>query len=567
MKYVALLSGGKDSCFNLVHCHKNGHELIAAASLGPGPGKEELDSFMYQTVGQDAIHLVARALDVPLYRRVITGNAVDQGIEYGSREKSLKDGVQGDETEDLYELLASVKAAHPDIQAVSVGAILSNYQRVRVEHVCSRLKLIPLAYLWQRDQAELLNEMIQIGMEVILIKVAGIGLLPQHLGKTLAEMQPHLMKLNSLYGSHVCGEGGEYETLTLDCPLFKQKIQLYDVETVVHSDNAFATVAYLRVKDAELQPKEIGSRQAVVIPPFLEDEFASIAEILQTDTTLSSSILSDTPPENKECVTIPTTSRSGSWVSVCNVQRGMLNPNVEISLEDEVVECFTILQDCLSEYNLKLSDCNNINILISSMDLFGNINAVYEKYFGTSPPSRACVAVDLPHPIRLRLDCTAFTEKDTRTTQALHVQGWSYWAPANIGPYSQATTGEIITVSGQIGLLPSNSTLPTPSSLSMEFALSCQHVSRIQRALRNGWEGLTLSAIYFLDNVRNLYLVRRGHELLQTPESPTMFVVVKALPKTALVEKQVIMHTGRREVQDEEGESMIKTEEAVLHKR
>lgn len=23
-----------------------------------------------------------------------------------------------------------------------------------------------------------------------------------------------------LYGSNVCGEGGEYETLTLDCPLF-----------------------------------------------------------------------------------------------------------------------------------------------------------------------------------------------------------------------------------------------------------------------------------------------------------------------------------------------------------
>jgi diphthine-ammonia ligase len=37
--------------------------------------------------------------------------------------------------------------------------------------------------------------MIQIGMEVILIKVAGIGLLPQHLGKTLAQMQPHLIKL------------------------------------------------------------------------------------------------------------------------------------------------------------------------------------------------------------------------------------------------------------------------------------------------------------------------------------------------------------------------------------
>lgn len=31
---------------------------------------------------------------------------------------------------------------------------------------------------------------------------------------------------NTLYGSHICGEGGEYETLTLDCPLFKSKIIL-----------------------------------------------------------------------------------------------------------------------------------------------------------------------------------------------------------------------------------------------------------------------------------------------------------------------------------------------------
>jgi len=39
MKYVALISGGKDSCFNLLHCHKQGHELIAAATLSPAEGK------------------------------------------------------------------------------------------------------------------------------------------------------------------------------------------------------------------------------------------------------------------------------------------------------------------------------------------------------------------------------------------------------------------------------------------------------------------------------------------------------------------------------------------------
>lgn len=46
MKYVALLSGGKDSCYNLLHCHKNGHELVAAASLGPGPGKGDISFAM-----------------------------------------------------------------------------------------------------------------------------------------------------------------------------------------------------------------------------------------------------------------------------------------------------------------------------------------------------------------------------------------------------------------------------------------------------------------------------------------------------------------------------------------
>lgn len=66
---------------------------------------------MYQTVGQDAIELVAQALDVPLVRRVITGTAVEQGAEYGTRDAraTMHNSVSGDETEDMYTLLAEVK--------------------------------------------------------------------------------------------------------------------------------------------------------------------------------------------------------------------------------------------------------------------------------------------------------------------------------------------------------------------------------------------------------------------------------------------------------------------------
>lgn len=90
---------------------------------------------------------------------------------------------------------------------------------------CSRLKLVSLAYLWRRDQTELLQEMINCNVHAIIIKVAALGLYPdRHLSKSLKEMQPYLLKMKDKYGLNVCGEGGEYETFTLDCPLFKQKI-------------------------------------------------------------------------------------------------------------------------------------------------------------------------------------------------------------------------------------------------------------------------------------------------------------------------------------------------------
>lgn len=169
-------------------------------------GADELDSYMYQTVGHDAIHLIAQAMDLPLYRTTISGTALNQTSSYGSRlglaqQAGPSSASRRDETEDLYELLRLVKAKHPEVDAVSVGAILSNYQRVRVEHVAMRpdIAMQPLAFLWQRNQAELLGEMCSADVEAILIKVAGIGLESEDLGRSLKQMRRKLMKLVSNY--------------------------------------------------------------------------------------------------------------------------------------------------------------------------------------------------------------------------------------------------------------------------------------------------------------------------------------------------------------------------------
>ncbi|XP_010765865.1 diphthine--ammonia ligase isoform X3 [Notothenia coriiceps] len=247
MKVVALISGGKDSCYNMMQCVAAGHRIVALANLRPA-NTDELDSYMYQTVGHQAIDLYSEAMDLPLYRRTIQGSSLDISRNYSVTE--------GDEVEDLYELLKLVKEKE-GVEAVSVGAILSDYQRVRVENVCLRLGLQPLAYLWRRDQESLLSEMISSDLHAILIKVAAFGLDPEkHLGKSLSDMEPYLKQLSQKYGVHICGEGGEYESFTLDCPLFKKKMVVDAVETVIHSADAFAPVGYLRFTEIHSENKD-----------------------------------------------------------------------------------------------------------------------------------------------------------------------------------------------------------------------------------------------------------------------------------------------------------------------
>lgn len=58
-----------------------------------------------------------------------------------------------------------------------------------------------------------------------VLQVASFGLEPsKHLGKSIQALRPFFEKLHSRCGFHVCGEGGEYETLTLDCPLFVRRL-------------------------------------------------------------------------------------------------------------------------------------------------------------------------------------------------------------------------------------------------------------------------------------------------------------------------------------------------------
>lgn len=164
MRLVALVSGGKDGIYNALLARLLGHDVLCLANLYPpsaaGPADDELDSHCFQTVGHTALPALAACTGIPLIRRPTKGLSHERALMYSSS-AGINDSGDGDEVEELASLLQDAVAAHPSLQGVAVGAVLSSYQRLRVEAVATRLGLTPVALLWQRDQLQLLEEMVR----------------------------------------------------------------------------------------------------------------------------------------------------------------------------------------------------------------------------------------------------------------------------------------------------------------------------------------------------------------------------------------------------------------------
>lgn len=431
---------------------------------------------MYQTVGHDAIDFVAQCMDLPLIRRPISGSAINQTNRYRHR-------IVDDEVEDLYALLCDVLERFPDIEAVSVGAILSNYQRVRVEHVCGRLGLKCVAYLWQRDQKELLQEMFECGMDVMLIKIAGMGLTTRkHLGTSLQSIYGDLCRLSDQFGVHVAGEGGEYESLTLDCPLYKKRLVVSDTSVIVHSDDAFAQVAYLALNSIELEEKKgtVEERLEAVRQVLLDSPTDSKAPIRKNDLSVPCEL--EFGFIGKSALLI-----NGDQFTLNNVCLETLGLELtSYSLTEEVELVLERISTILQKHRLTFENISMVNLLVRDMSDFASINTVYRRFFGSNHPAcRACIQVPFPDSLsHCNILISIEGTFNASSREILHVQSISKWAPANIGPYSQSVFDPCLEryyLAGQIGLVPE--TMQVASKPELEWELVMRHVLRVSRVM------------------------------------------------------------------------------------
>jgi diphthine-ammonia ligase len=145
------------------------------------------------------------------------------------------------------------------------------------------------------------------------------------------------------------------------------------------------------------------------------------------------------------------------------------------------------------------------------MDDFTPMNKIYVSLFQKpNPPARATVACGdtLPEGVNVMISFVV-DRGDRIARQGLHVQSRSYWAPANIGPYSQALSvpfepgcggreTRVVYVAGQIPLEPASMEMATATATANESGsrygdyshratLALQHMWRIGEAMQVNW--------------------------------------------------------------------------------
>jgi len=223
MRVAALCSGGKDSSFALWLAMQQGHEVERIVAMIP----RREDSWMFHFPNIQLIDLFAECAGLPLIK----------GETSGEREVEL---------EDLKRVLSEL-----DIEGVVSGTIASNYQKSRIERICGELGLKSIAPLWEREPLELLREFSAGGFEAIVTSVSAEGFDESWLGRKLDEAAVRdLLELNRRYKVNLSGEGGEYESLVLDTPFFRKRIEPVEVERVWRGTNG-----YLIIKQAKLVEK------------------------------------------------------------------------------------------------------------------------------------------------------------------------------------------------------------------------------------------------------------------------------------------------------------------------
>jgi len=216
MKAGVLFSGGKDSCYSAYLAKKAGYELTCLISIF----SENKESYMFHTPSIEKTKQQAEVMNIPLLIQKTKGE----------KEKELKD---------LEKAIKLAKERY-SVDTIVTGALHSVYQASRIQEICNKLNLKCFNPLWHKDEIKYLEELIKGNFKIMVVGVFAYPLNQSWLGRIIDDkFLEEVKELKEKYKIHPAGEGGEFETFVLNCPLFKKSLGIKSYEDFSTGKNSW----------------------------------------------------------------------------------------------------------------------------------------------------------------------------------------------------------------------------------------------------------------------------------------------------------------------------------------
>ena len=209
MKLACLFSGGKDSTYSILRSKEIGHDTICLIAMHPPSD----DSLLFHYPNSRITKYLAKSMQLPLIESSVQGKSKEEEILA------------------LEEAIARAKAQY-FVDGVSSGGISSAFQKQAFDEACTRNGLTPVAPVWGLEPVAYMNELLERGFRIMIVAVSAMGLGREWLGAILdKDLLKKLYSLSKKCGFNLNFEGGEAETLVLDCPLFQKRLEVRRAET------------------------------------------------------------------------------------------------------------------------------------------------------------------------------------------------------------------------------------------------------------------------------------------------------------------------------------------------
>jgi len=202
---ISSWSGGKDSC------------LACYRALNKGVNVGYLLNFISRDSKRGCFHGIES--------RVLNRQAELIGIPL------VQEEVSPDMEKYENEFKAAVgKLMQKGPRAMVFGDIYLDEHRSWVERVCQEIKIRPIEPLWGFPAKKLMEEFIDYGFKAVIVSCKADVMGEHFLGRQID--RPLISELEKL-GVCPCGENGEFHTLVVDGPIFKQPLEILESRPVL----------------------------------------------------------------------------------------------------------------------------------------------------------------------------------------------------------------------------------------------------------------------------------------------------------------------------------------------